>query len=143
MGFGSRPPGEHMNVVKAIAFFIAMLVLWSAIQLLFVVLGGGSASLVILLGVLFGYPAVTAFAVLELLSSKLATGYRARALFLLLIAAAYVAYWYFLTTPQPSRGISNRGLALVTIPGCLAVVIAYLMRGHSRDAVAQQSHTPR
>jgi hypothetical protein len=138
MGFGSPPPGEHMKTVRAILFFVAMLALWTAVQFLIVVLGGGSSAVVILLGVLFGYPAVVTFALLESLSSKLATGYRARALFLLFVAGAYITYWYFLTSPEPSRGISNRGLVLVTIPGCLVVIAGYLMRGHQRERAAEQ-----
>jgi hypothetical protein len=141
MGFGSPPPGEHMKTIRAILFFVAMLALWTAVQALFFALSGGGAALAVLLGIIFGYPSTTIIALLEFLSSKITTGARARVLFLLLVAGVYLAIWHFFTSSAPSRGISNRAIVLITIPGSIAIILGYFMRGLWRDAVAEQARS--
>jgi hypothetical protein len=136
MGFGSPPREERIKTLRALLFFVAMLALWTSVQSLFFVLSGGTAALAVLLGILFGYPATATIALLELLSSKITTGHRARVLFLLLVAGAYLAFWHFFTSPAESRGISNRGIVLVTIPGSIAMVLGYFIRAHERDREA-------
>jgi hypothetical protein len=62
-------------------------------------------------------------------------------LFLLLVAGAYLSIWYFFTSPVESRGISNRGIVVLSIPGSLAIVLGYFMRGLWRDAGEEQARS--